>query len=219
MKLIVSDFDGTFFDSNYEENVKFINKIKNDYDFVIATGRNIEFLDKDLKMECKYYICNDGGYILNSDRNLIYRNSIDDNIVNQIYKRILDLGYNEFYFDSIDELSNVPISNVNKILIRISNNENDKNNMNNILDGINKVYGYISTNWINIMSTESTKDNSVDYISRLENYDTIYVIGNDINDYKMLKKYNGYLISNKNVKGFNIINCFEDLKDIIKIID
>ena len=49
MKLIVSDFDGTFFDNNYDKNIELINKYSDD--FVIATGRNIKSLKKDLKIK------------------------------------------------------------------------------------------------------------------------------------------------------------------------
>lgn len=219
MNLIVSDFDGTFFDENYNKNIELINKNKDNFDFVIATGRSIFSLEKDLKVNCKYYICNDGGYILDSNKNIIYKKYIDFGTVNEMHKRIKDLGCTEFYFDNINEISTVPIEPVNKILVKLNHDGNDEKNMNNILNGIKKAYGYISDNWINIMSIESAKENGVDFISKLENYDNIYVVGNDINDYKMLKKYNGYLVSNKNIYGFNIINSFQDLKDKIKMIN
>ena len=53
MNLLVSDFDGTFFDDNYEKNIQFIKECKN-LDFIIATGRNILSLKNDLKIKCKY---------------------------------------------------------------------------------------------------------------------------------------------------------------------
>jgi len=76
MDLLVTDFDGTFYDNNYENNIKFIESLSN-INFVIATGRNFPSLKKDLKIKCDYYICNDGGYILDKDYNLIYRNHIN----------------------------------------------------------------------------------------------------------------------------------------------
>ena len=46
MNLLVSDFDGTFFDDNYLDNIKFVESIRNNTKFVIATGRNFNFLKK-----------------------------------------------------------------------------------------------------------------------------------------------------------------------------
>jgi hydroxymethylpyrimidine pyrophosphatase-like HAD family hydrolase len=51
MNLIITDFDGTFFDDNYLKNIEFIKNLKDNYDFVIATGRNFKSLKKDLKIE------------------------------------------------------------------------------------------------------------------------------------------------------------------------
>ena len=54
MKLIITDFDGTLYDDNYFENIKFLECIKKDYDIVIATGRNYNSLKKNLKI-CTFF--------------------------------------------------------------------------------------------------------------------------------------------------------------------
>lgn len=214
MKLLVTDFDGTFYDNNYEDNINFIKELNN-IDFVIATGRNFPTLKEDLKIKCNYYICNDGGYILDKDYNLIYRNYIDKNTVKTVYDRILELGYNDYFFDNIDSFSKEIIPNVNKIFVKIQNNNPDED-IKYLLNGLNDIYAYISTNWINILSIESKKSNGIDHITNINKYDNIYVIGNDINDYDMLKKYNGYFIGNSNDIDFNAINNFLELQNIIK---
>lgn len=214
MNLLVTDFDGTFYDNNYENNIKFIKELNN-IDFVIATGRNFPSLKKDLKIKCNYYICNDGGYVLDKDYNLIYRNYIDKKTVETVYSRILELGYNDYFLDNIDMFSKKIIDNVNKISIRIQNNNSDED-IKYLLEGLDDIYAYISTNWINILSIESKKSNGIGFITNFNNYDNIYVIGNDINDYDMLKKYNGYFIGSSDNIDFNAINNFLELKDIIK---
>lgn len=214
MNLLVSDFDGTLFDNNYENNIKFIESL-NDTDFVIATGRNYPFLKEDLKLKCNYYICNDGGYILDKDLNLIYRNYINEKTVEIVYSRILELGYNDFFLDSIDESSKEIIDNVNKICIRIQNDPPEEN-IKYLIEGLKDIYAYVSINWINILSIESKKSNAIDYLTNLNNYNNTYVVGNDINDYDMIQKYNGYFIGNSNDIEFNTINNFLELKDIIK---
>lgn len=214
MNLLVTDFDGTLFDNNYENNIKFVEELNNT-DFVIATGRNYPSLKEDLKVKCDYYICNDGGYILDKDLNLLYRNYINKNTVETVYSRILELGYNDYFLDNIDEFSKEIIDNVNKISVRIQNDIPDKD-IKYLLEGLDDIYAYISTNWINILSVESKKSYGIDYLTNLNKYNNIYVVGNDINDYDMLKKYNGYFIGNSNDTEFNTINNFLELKEIIK---
>lgn len=215
MNLLVSDFDGTFFDKNYYMNIDYINNNKENFDFAIATGRSMNSLLKDLKISCKYYICNDGGYILDDKKNIIYKNYIDNHTIETIYARILELGYNEFYFDDINSLYKKPVENINKVIIKL-NNQNNIKNMENIMNGLDDVYAYISTNWINIISINSTKSNAINYILNNENYKNVYTVGNDINDYDMLDKYNGYLVTNEINSNFNCINNFLELEKIIK---
>ena len=102
MNLIISDFDGTFYDYNYEENIKYIESIKDKNDFVIATGRHFKSLKGDLETNCKYYICNDGGYILDNKENLIYKKYINENELEKVLDRIKELGYEEYFIDYID---------------------------------------------------------------------------------------------------------------------
>lgn len=214
MNLLITDFDGTFYDDNYEKNINLIKKYDN-IDFVIATGRNFESLKKDLKINCKYYICNDGGYILDSNYNIIYRNYIDKDTVKTICSRIVELGYNNYFFDNVENISNTIIDNVNKISVKIKNSKSSYD-MKYIIRDLENVYAYISTNWINIINVDSKKEKAIEYIANLKKYDNIYTVGNEINDYDMLKKYKGYFIGSKDSKDFKTIKNFLELENIIK---
>ena len=211
MNLIITDFDGTFFDDNYLENINFIENIKDNYDFIIATGRNFKSLKHDLKIKCKYYICNDGGYILDSDEKLIYNNYINDEIIKIVYNKMKELNYEEYFFDYINYFDTVINKNINKLSIKIRDN-NALNDMNYMLKDLDGVYGYLSNNWINILSTNSKKECAIDKILELDNYQKIYVIGNEINDYGMLKKYSGYLVSKEKISGYKTISNFLELE-------
>ena len=112
MNLIISDFDGTLFDSNYKKNIEAIEKNKN-IDLIIATGRNYKSLKKDLKIRCKYYICNDGGNILNKDDKIIYKNFFNQESIEIIYKRLKELNYNDYFFDYIDSFDKKILNNIN----------------------------------------------------------------------------------------------------------
>lgn len=211
MNLIITDFDGTFFDNNYLENIKFIESIKDNYDFVIATGRNFKSLKEDLKIECKYYICNDGGYILDNDEKLIYNNFMNDDVIRTVYNGMKELNYKEYFFDYINYFDTEINKNINKLSIKIRDN-NALKDMKYMLKDLDGVYGYLSNNWINILSTESKKEYAIDKILELNNYEKIYVIGNEINDYGMLEKYSGYLISKDKIEGYKTINNFLELE-------
>jgi len=211
MNLIVSDFDGTFFDENYLKNIEFIKSLNDEYDFVIATGRNYDFLKKDLKIECKYYICNDGGYILDSNKNVIYNTYISDSTIKIIDERIKKLNYTDYFYDYINHFDKKINHNINKVSIKIKN-DNSIDDLKYLIKDLNDVYAYISTKWINILSISSKKENAIDFILKSNNYKNVYVIGNEINDYGMLKKYNGYLISNTKNEEYKTINNFLDLK-------
>ena len=211
MDLIITDFDGTFFDDNYSKNIDFIESIKNEYDFVIATGRNFKSLKEDLKIECKYYICNDGGYILDSSEELIYNNYIDDKVIKIVYNRMKELNYEEYFFDYINYFDKKINKNINKLSIKIRDN-NAFNDMIYMLKDLDGIYGYLSNNWINILSTKSKKEYAIDKILELNNYKNIYVLGNEINDYGMLKKYSGYLISKEKIEGYKTIGNFMELE-------
>lgn len=209
MNLIISDFDGTLFDKNYKENIKAIEKQKNT-DLIIATGRNYKSLKKDLKIKCKYYICNDGSYILDEKEKIIHKNFFNKQSIEIIYERIKKLNYNDYFFDYIDTFDTKLLANVNKLSIKIRDN-NAASDMNYILNNIDDAYGYLSENWINILPILSKKENAIEHILNNNSYDNVYVIGNESNDYAMIKKYNGFLITEKKVDDYNCIKNFLEL--------
>lgn len=214
MKALFSDFDGTFYDDNYLENIKFIENLG--IDFIIATGRHYFSLKNDLKIDCKYYICNDGAYILDSNKNCIYKNSINNSDVETIYKRIKKLSIEDFFLDSYDKLTKDLTYPVNKFSVKIINRETAMDTLSKLISNLDNVYGYLSENYINILNFNSTKETAIDYLVKKENYEKVYVVGNEINDYNMINKYNGYLVTKDKKNNFNCINKFTELKEIIK---
>ena len=147
MKLIISDFDGTFYDSNYKENIKFIESIKDNFDFVIATGRHYKSLKRDLKTSCKYYICNDGGYIVNDKEEIIYKKYLNNNEFRIVYDRVNELNYEDYYIDYIEYFDTKINDKASKISIKIRDN-NAYKDMLYIINGLEETYGYLSENWI-----------------------------------------------------------------------
>ena len=85
--------------------------------------------------------------------------------------------------------------------------------MNYILNNISDAYGYLSENWINILPILSKKETAIEYILNKNNYEKIYVIGNEYNDYAMIERYSGFLITDKKIAGYNCINNFLEIID------
>ena len=57
MKILISDFDKTFYTENYDNNIKLINEFVNSGNkFVIATGRPLYFLEPSIEWKnINYY--------------------------------------------------------------------------------------------------------------------------------------------------------------------
>ena len=94
MKIIVSDFDGTLFGKDLEENLKAIHDfVAKGNLFIIATGRAMNYLAEDLSMidlDCEYYICNDGAVIFDRYFNVVFRKDIRQDLVRPIYYSLVD---------------------------------------------------------------------------------------------------------------------------------
>ena len=88
MKCVISDFDGTLFCDDLNENLNSINNFVNDGNiFIIATGRTYESIKNEVNkynIPCSYLICSDGSCIYDKENNLIYSNYFSDNQKNNI---------------------------------------------------------------------------------------------------------------------------------------
>ena len=208
MKALVTDFDMTLYDDNYEENIKYLKSLKN-MDVIVNTGREHITLFNDLKIECNYYILGDGSYIMNRDKEVIYTKPIKKETIKILKERIKQLKYTKSWFiDFNDE--------VVKLEVKIEDQEKAEKDLKYMLNGLDDVYGYVSRNWINIIDQQARKEIAIEYLDSINHYDKIYTVGDGPTDYGMLKKYDGYLITNKNKKGFNCIKKFLELKNKIK---
>ena len=215
MKLIVSDFDLTLFDSNYNQNIELVNSFtKKGNIFVIATGRSFELLKKDIEnknINFKYLICSAGSVILDNKFNILKSIVFETNIVNEI----IDLLKKDINLISLEIDRNK--DGISGIYCIFNSIEYAKKKLNDILNKYD-VSGYVSNHGINIINKDVSKVNGIEYIKNIINIndDDIYTIGDNINDLEMITKYNGYIIGNSNIKGIKVDN-FKDF--IEKIAD
>ncbi len=196
MKLLVTDYDNTFHinDNDMDENVHAVRLFMDDNLFAIATGRNYtSFMEqKELyDIPFNYLITNNGATIIKNG-DVIYDCFIEDEIKNSILKTI-DFSKIEkaIYCNGKDMVTQK--EKLSKIYFKFYDKETAI-----------KVHDLISNNYdvnvflfeevpsMDIVSKHAGKEKAIAYITSLENPSDVYVIGDSINDYEMIKKYKGY---------------------------
>lgn len=210
MKMIVSDYDNTFYinDNDIKNNVNLASSFMKDNIFVIATGRSLyDYKNKQnlYNIKSNYIIVNHGATILKDDK-VIYNKTINNDAKNRLLKD-LDLENTISSFACNENESRLDFSNDNltKIHVRYSMPEQAEKIWKLITE---KYSEYISafivchSEAIEIVSNEVNKSNAIRYIANLENLseDKIYTIGDGDSDIQMIKDFNGYAMNNA-VKG------------------
>lgn len=226
MKVLVSDFDGTFFNQDYEKNIELVNNFVDQGNmFVIATGRNISDLRKDMDdhfIKCSYFICNDGATIFDQFMNIIYRKDLDSKLVRIMYNALSSVNYvSEVYID----ISTTFVTDINrpanKVVGHVVNREKCVQLANKINEYYSDLFAYVSRNWLNITNRKLTKGSAIKFLEKYYNFDEyeIYTFGDGINDISLGEFENSYVLDSSFVttkKAFkNSVNSFEELINII----
>ena len=203
MKILASDFDNTiYYLDDKEKNKKNIEAIQRFIAqgniFCIVTGRNYVDLKKILtehNIPYTYLICDDGAKIFNSmdyciDTTLLEEidiKKITSILENNKINYYLDDGYNktEYQKDCV------------KIVINC-NNQEEKEHIISLLKENTKVHIYASRFHVNIINKVVNKERAIKTLFNLEklDYKKLYVIGDNDNDYEMLKAFEGGIIKN-----------------------
>ncbi len=200
MKILASDFDNTLYineEEIFKKNLAAIKKfIQEGNLFCIITGRsytNIKKVLNEYQISYSYLICEDGAKIFDNvdyciDTTMLPKEEIEK--VQEIFKNnnsecLLEDGYN--------------ITNNVNDCVKVLAKYNDKNLANKIvleLQEKTNTYSYVSREHINIISNNINKEKALKKLSEIENiyHNNIYVIGDDINDYEMLKAFNGAIM-------------------------
>lgn len=226
MKIIVSDFDNTFFDTAFKKNIDRINKfVKDGNMFIIATGRNMQQLQHEIydkNISCEYYICNDGAAIYDHDLNIIYRKDIKPEVVKPIFQILnSEPDILEVYIDTTNGYVTDYYRACNKLVAKPFDKINAQKLLSSILKKYPDVNGYLSENWININDKSVSKGNAIEYLKKYFNLNSndIYTIGDNINDLSMMKKYNSFAIKNNPNIQYNskyTVNSFAQFLDKVK---
>lgn len=198
MKILISDFDKTFFTSDYQKNIVYIRDFVNKGNlFVIATGRTLVDLKKDIEnfsIPYSYLICNDGGVVFNTYLQVINETNISNNTAYEIFQYFQTKTiYNNIYTIGVHDKNKEFKYPVNKIIIKYNDSMNEYKVINNIKNRHSLVECYLSENWINIISKNSSKGNAITFLVEKNNwhFNNVYSVGDHINDLSMMH-YNGF---------------------------
>lgn len=201
MKILASDFDNTiYYLDNKKLNKKNIESIKRFIAFgnifCIITGRNytdLKLLLTENNIPYSYLICEDGAKIFNNMDYCLDTVLLPEEVIEKLvpyleekeYDYYLDDGYNHtnYYGDCV------------KIVIKCKEEDN-KEKIVEELEKIVPVHIYASRKHINIIHKSVNKKNAIKKLFNIENldYDLLYVIGDNDNDYEMLKDFPGAVI-------------------------
>ncbi len=249
MKLFVSDYDMTIYihekiDNSVFDAVKKWREAGNI--FAIATGRNkfsiFEHIDRH-GLEFDYLIANNGALVFNEKREMIFKDTIDDDISYEVIKFLHDdfegtveIANDEYIISviskdgkdilpfrvdkkiNINEIYNIKnIIQINKMTADSKATEEVANAVNNKFD---TVIAYPNIRTVDIVKNNVNKANGIKFLENIikknNNINKILVTGDSNNDIEMIKQYNGYVQINAKENVKSITNkYFNIISDII----
>ncbi len=203
MILLASDFDNTLYledDMNQtRKNIESINNfIKKGNSFCIITGRNYTDLKNLLNkynIPYTYLICEDGAKIFNYTDYCLDTTYLDKETIEKVLP-VLEEYTNDYYLDDGYNKTDNKDDTV-KIVINCKDRDEALKIENNIKSKID-IHIYASRTHVNIIHKTVNKKNALEKLFYLEDLDfnDLYVIGDNDNDYEMLKRFKGGVITN-----------------------
>ena len=208
-KIIISDYDKTLYtnDEDMLINIKMIDRFREQNNlFVIATGRS--YLDLERKLEkypvkYDYLILSHGTVILDKNKNIIKIYTIKNDTIKSIIDKLSKMEgvKRNVLFNAYENDVSIDSDNLTKLMIKVDFNAGEKVS-NFINDNYSDVKSYIIATHkytlIEVISSETDKGEAIEEMLKLENIDNknVYTIGDASNDVEMIKKYNGYGMTN-----------------------
>lgn len=226
MKILASDFDNTIYflddKKTTQRNIKAIrNFVKQGNIFCIITGRNYSDLKNILNehdIPYSYLICEDGAKIFNNMDYCIETVLLERRIIERLIP-ILEANNCDYYLDDGYNKTNY-LEDVVKIVINCTDDK-EKNRIISIIKEHVNIHIYASRFHVNIINKSVNKENALKKLINLEKLDVnlLNVIGDNDNDYEMLKEFNGGVIK-KHHKILDELNKpeFDTLAEFIESI-
>lgn len=224
-KIIISDYDKTLYtnDKSMLINIDMIKKFREQGNlFVIATGRSFESLKVKLtkySIPFDYLILSNGTVILDKSREVILSYNISNNVVEHVVEKM-----NNFkgYIESIElfDVFSEDVKIANKFITKIRVMTKTIENAQEIALYINKNYTEVKAYAIDanrykfaeIISINTDKGNAIEKILKIENIseENVFTIGDGSNDIEMIKKYDGYGMTDSEQCVLDVTNKLYD---------
>lgn len=212
MKILASDYDNTLYvpqEDIFKKNIQHIKDfVSKDNVFIIITGRSYQGIKDDLvkyDIPYTYLICNDGAILFNSKDNCLKTETIDIEKIKTCQEILNSNNYKSYLEDGFKTI-NEPDKCI-KIIAKYNDKQNAIKMVRKIKENVD-VYAYVSTEHINIIDSHVNKCTGLENLLKIENLltENIYVIGDEINDYEMLKKFKGVTmkIHSKELDALNL---------------
>lgn len=224
MKILISDFDKTFYTENYDNNIKLINEFVNAGNkFVIATGRPLYFLEPSIEgKNINYYnlICSDGTVIFDKNNKILFQEVIKKETIQTLIEKIRNNPHiSDYYLNTAYENTKDINVTANGFLgVPIDRDESQK-----FIDKLSEIdeniKGYLSYKWINIISKNASKSSAIKKLIEINNwnYEDIYVAGDYYNDIDMNKDYQSFCFDFSPEELKKVSNyVVKDFSDILK---
>ncbi len=201
MIILASDFDDTMF---YLDNIEQNNKnaeairrfVRQGNSFCIITGRQYTDLKRELTnydIPYTYLICEDGAKIFNGVDYCLNTILLERKDIEKIVPIIEEHKWDYYLDDGYNETTNY--DDCVKVVIRCNDSEKQKEIV-NIIQAQVPVHVYASRSHINIINKTVNKEKALKRLFNLENlnYNNLKVIGDNDNDYGMIKEFNGVVM-------------------------
>ena len=224
MKILISDFDKTFYTENYDNNIKLINEFVNAGNkFVIATGRPLYFLEPSIEgKNINYYnlICSDGTVVFDKNNKILFQEVIKRETIQTLIEKIRNNPHiSDYYLNTAYENT----KDINVIANGFLGVPIDRDESQKFIDKLSEIdeniKGYLSHKWINIISKNASKSSAIKKLIEINNwnYEDIYVAGDYYNDIEMNKDYQSFCFDFSPEELKKVSNyVVKDFSDILK---
>ena len=228
MKLLVCDFDGTYFtnEESIKKNNNYINKWINDGNiFMLSSGRSYKSLKKmtDLyNIKYNYLSCCDGSILYDNKGNIMTKYDLNNNILKEFlslknYVKIERIQYS-YHDDYYPKRHKGNLIGCNLVIKNIDITNNYLNKWNELeLNNPNYdflAYPHDEITYYCLKNKGINKSTTVSYLEKQLNinYNDIIVFGDNENDYVMLSNYHSYYIGEVNEKIKKV--CIQGFNDV-----
>lgn len=228
MKILISDYDGTFYNeankSSIQKNIKEVKKFKDKGNkFGFATGRSFTSIKNEIEkynIPYDFLICNNGATIFDEQDNILFFYPIDIQVIMKTLRyfdylgisssvKLLDIYGQETlkYYEVVEMLCKIKIKNLS-----------DLNKIKEELSFL-KSFSFLH---VLILSEQVNKADGIEHIKSKYSLDEkdIYTVGDERNDIEMLQKYNGHKMLFSNPVLYNKgIKTTTSVRNLIKSIE